>query len=262
LIESLLFYLLLGSIAGLISGLFGLGGGVILVPALVWLFRSEGFPPNLIMQMAIATSLATIIVTSISSMWAHHKAKAVNWEMVFQLAPGIVIGSLVGAYLAGQLSTVLLKQLFALFLIAVSIQLFFQLQPEAGEKGLSKLQKRVGGLFIGTVSALLGIGGGSITVPFLIQAKVTAKKAVAISSACGLPISLSGSLGYLIVGWNVEGLPANSVGYLYLPALFGIIASSVLTAPIGAKLAHQLAAKTLKRWFSLLLVIIGLKLLY
>ncbi len=212
--------------------------------------------------MAIATSLATIIATSISSMWAHHKAKAVNWEMVFQLVPGIVVGSLVGAYLAGQLSTALLKQIFALFLIAVSIQLFFQLQPETGEKVLSKIQKRVGGLVIGTLSAVLGIGGGSITVPFLIQAKVPAKNAVAISSACGLPIALSGSLGYLIVGWNVEGLPASSFGYLYLPALLGIISSSVLTAPIGAKLAHQLPAKTLKRWFSLLLVMIGLKLLY
>jgi uncharacterized membrane protein YfcA len=262
LIESLLFYLLLGSIAGLISGLFGLGGGVILVPALAWLFTSEGFPPNLIMQMAIATSLATIIATSISSMRAHHQAKAINWETVFQLAPGIIVGSLVGAYLAGQLSTILLKQIFAFFLIAVSMQLFFQLQPETGEKALTKMQKRVGGLVIGTLSALLGIGGGSITVPFLIQAKVPARKAVAISSACGLPIALSGSLGYLIVGWNVEGLPANSFGYLYLPALLGIVASSVLTAPIGAKLAHQLAAQTLKRWFSLLLVIIGLKLLY
>jgi len=262
LIEATLFYLLLGAIAGLISGLFGLGGGVILVPALAWLFTSEGFPPSLIMQMAIATSLATIIATSISSMWAHHQAKAVNWEMVFQLVPGIVVGSLVGAYLAGQLPTVLLKQIFALFLIAVSIQLFFQLQPEKGEKVLSKLQKRVGGLFIGTVSALLGIGGGSITVPFLIQAKVPAKKAVAISSACGLPIALSGSLGYLIVGWNVEGLPASSFGYLYLPALLGIVTSSILTAPIGAKLAHQLPAKTLKKWFALLLAAIGLKLLY
>ncbi len=261
-IESLIFYLLLGAIAGLISGLFGLGGGVILVPALAWLFTSEGFPPNLIMQMAVATSLATIIATSISSMWAHHKAKAVNWEMVFQLVPGIVVGSLVGAYLAGQLSTVLLKQIFALFLITVSMQLFFQLQPETGEKVLTKIQKRVGGLFIGTVSALLGIGGGSITVPFLIHSKVPARKAVAISSACGLPIALSGSLGYLIVGWNVEGLPANSFGYLYLPALLGIISSSVLTAPMGAKLAHQLPAKMLKRWFSLLLVMIGLKLLY
>lgn len=261
-IESILIYLLLGAVAGIISGLFGLGGGVILVPALAWLFKSEGFSPELIMHMAIATSLATIIATSISSMWAHHKAKAVNWEMVFQLVPGIIVGSIAGAYLAEQLSTALLKQVFALFLIFISAQLFFQLQPEKGEKALSSLQKRVGGLVIGALSALLGIGGGSITVPFLIKANILARNAVAISSACGLPIALSGSLSYLLMGWRAEGLPENSLGYVYLPALVGIISSSVLTAPLGARLAHQLPAQTLKKWFALLLAVIGLKLLF
>jgi len=262
LIESILIYLFLGSVAGLISGLFGLGGGVILVPVLAWLFKSEGFPTDLIMHMALATSLATIIATSISSMRAHHKVKAVNWETVFQLTPGIILGSFVGAYLAGLLSTVALKQFFALFLILIVGQLLFQLQPEKGKKALSVLQKRAAGVMIGTLSALLGIGGGSITVPLLIYAKTAPKQAVAVSSACGLPIALVGSLSYLLIGWNTAGLPENSLGYIYLPALLGIIASSTLTAPLGARIAHKLPAQTLKRWFALLLAAIGLKLLY
>lgn len=232
------------------------------MPALAWAFGSYGFPAESVMHMAIATSLATIIATSLASIKAHHKRGAIEWPTVlYLLAPGIILGSVAGAYVAEYFSSNLLKQIFALFLIIIACQLFFQLRPESKKRTLSDGAKRVGGGVIGLLSALLGIGGGSMTVPLLIYSNYEPKNAVAISSACGLPIAVFGSLTYLLTGLDEQQLPKWSVGYIYLPAVTGIIASSILTAPLGAKLAHQLPAEKLKRAFAILLAIIGLNLL-
>lgn len=244
------------------SGLLGLGGGVVLVPVLAWFFKTINFPDHLVMHMAIATSLASIIATSVASAYAHHKIKGLFWDIVLKLTPGIVVGALLGAYITQLLSTGLLRQTFALFLIIIATQMGFQFKPNVGKNSLSTILAGIGGIMIGTFSALLGIGGGSMTVPLLVYSNIPTKNAVAISAACSLPIAITGSLGYLIIGWNVPQLPESSLGYIYLPALIGIMASSIFTAPLGAKLAHKLPAKILKKWFALLLIIIGAKLLF
>ncbi len=244
------------------SGLLGLGGGIILVPTLAWLFKTTGFPDHLIMHMAIATSLSSIIATSVASVYAHHSMNGLFWNIVLRLTPPVAIGALLGAFIAQLLSTELLKQIFALFLIGIAAQIAFGAKPEAGESSLSNALARIGGVMIGTLSSLLGIGGGSMTVPLLVYANIPTKNAVAISAACSLPIAITGSLGYLIIGWNAPQLPEASLGYIYLPALVGIMASSIFAAPLGAKLAHRLPAKALKTGFALLLAAIGLKLLY
>ncbi len=256
------FYVLLGGLAGLLAGLFGLGGGIILVPALLLFFSWQAFPADLIPIMAVATSLATIIPTAISSVQAHHRLGSLDWEAVKGLVPAIVMGAILGAWLADKMPGNWLKIIFAGYLILVSMQMGWRWRPNPGVKRPNFPVLFGSGGVIGTLAAMLGIGGGTLTVPLLVKFSYPMRTAVAVSSACGLPIALAGTAGYGWLGSDQSGLPPGSMGYVYLPAFFGIILASIMTAPLGAKLSHQLPADTLKRAFSVLLLLIGLKILY
>ncbi len=260
-LELVLLTMLLGSVAGLLAGLFGLGGGVIIVPALVWLYSVYAFPSEQIMIMAIATSLATIIPTSISSVISHHKLGAVQWDRVFRLLPGIILGAGVGAIIADMIDAEVLKWLFVCYLFYTGWRMALPSNAVQREVKQNKRLDYLVGNGIGFLSSLLGIGGGTLTVPYLLGRQVAMKNAVAISSACGLPIALSGTLVYVLLGREDLLLPAGSLGYIYLPALFGIISCSILTAPIGAKLANKLPAQRLKQYFSVVIFLIVFKML-
>lgn len=255
-----LLYLLTGSFAGLLAGLLGVGGGLVIVPILTFLLTAQGLPPTHILHLALGTSLASILFTSLSSVRAHHRRGAVNWEAVKSITPGIMFGTLVGSCVAVKLSTDLLKIIFVLFQYYVATQLLLDIKPKPhrqlpGNAGMFGM-----GSLIGGISSLVGIGGGTISVPFLIWCNTAAHTAIGTSAAIGFPIALAGTIGYVANGYSFA-LPQYSLGFVYLPALTGIVAASVLTAPVGARIAHSLPISKLKKAFAVLLLIMGTKML-
>ncbi|MGB0467276.1 MAG: sulfite exporter TauE/SafE family protein [Pontibacterium sp.] len=258
---TLLLYMALGSVAGVVAGLFGIGGGLLIVPVLIFSFTAQGMSPEILTHAAVATSLATIVVTSLSSVRAHHKLKAVRWELFKPLALGIFVGAFLGVKVAGLMPGDLLQMVFGLFALAVAMQMAFGLKPSAGEDAPSSAGLVVGGGFIGGLSAIFGIGGGTLTVPFLSWKRVQMQQAVATSAACGVPIAVVGALTNVWEGWGHESLAEWSLGFVYLPAFVGIVITSSLFAKVGAKLAHRLPALVLKRVFAVFLLVVGLYLM-
>ncbi|NOR25823.1 MAG: TSUP family transporter [Desulforhopalus sp.] len=260
-ITTLLTYCAVGGIAGILAGLLGIGGGLVIVPMLVYVFALNNIPNELTMHLALATSMASIIFTSISSFMAHHRRGAVHWDVVKKIVAGILTGTFLGSCFASAMSTNFLKVFFIIFLYFVAIQLLLNKKP----KGAGELPGKAGmfavGNGIGVVSSLVGIGGGTLSVPFMLWCNIPVHHAIGTSAAIGLPIAVAGTVGYIFNGWNAAMLPQYSVGYVYLPALFGIAAISVLTAPLGVKLAHSLPVGRLKRIFSLLLFAVATKML-
>jgi uncharacterized membrane protein YfcA len=254
--------LVLGSVAGFLAGLLGIGGGALLVPFMTWVLSSKGMPPQHIVKMAVATSLATICFTSISSLRAHHQRGAVRWDVVRLLAPGIVLGALLGAQVAKALPSAVLASLFAVFLAFSAVQMFLDRKP-APTRQLPRGAALFGvGGVIGVISTLVGAGGAFMSVPFMVACNLPVITAVATSAALGLPIALSGTLGYVIAGWSLNDMPPGTLGYLYLPALFTLAAASVLMAPLGARAAHRMNVRELKRAFACLLVSLAGYMLY
>lgn len=256
-----LIYLATGAFAGLLAGLLGVGGGLIIVPVLALSFTAQGFANEVQMHLAVGTSLATIIFTSLSSVYAHHRRGAVEWPAFRTMAPGIMLGALLGAVIAHWLPTIAMRYLFGLFELFVALQMALSLKPAPhralpGNWGMSGA-----GVVIGLLSALVGVGGGTLTVPFLLWCNVVIRRAIATSAACGLPIAVAGAVGFMITGWNESQLPEWSSGYLYWPALLGVVTASVLFAPLGARLAHSIPSLVLKRLFALLLLGLGLRML-
>jgi len=256
-----LLYLLTGAVAGLSAGLLGIGGGLIIVPILFFIFSSQQVAPEHIMHMALATSLATIIVTSISSAWAHHKRGAVLWPIVFNLSPGIIIGAWLGAMLASALASDILKPVFGLYELLVAIHLLVNYRPATHTASISRTKSITGGAVIGSISSVIGIGGATMTIPFLLWHNISIKNAVASSAACGFPIAVAGTAAYVVSGWNAAGLPAYTLGYVNLPAFAMIIVTSMLTAPAGAALAHKLPERTLRIFFAVFLLVLSFKML-
>jgi uncharacterized membrane protein YfcA len=252
----------LGLAAGFVAGLLGVGGGLIIVPVLILLLQAQGLAPGIEPQLALGTSLASILFTSLSSMRAHHRHGAVEWPLVRRIAPGIVLGTLAGALVAAQVSAFVLKLFFVVFLVYAALQMWLEFRP-APHRGLPGVGgfTLAGGL-IGAVSSWVGIGGGTLSVPFMLWHNVSLHRAIATSAAIGFPIAAAGAAGYLLGGWGAPGLPAASAGFVYLPALLGIAAGSVLTAPLGARAAHKLAVGPLKRIFALLLVVLALRMIW
>ena len=246
-----------GSVAGFLAGLLGIGGGMLLVPVLTLIASARGFPDSYVVKMAIATSLATILFTSLASVRAHHRRGAVRWDIVKLLAPGVVVGSLLGAQIAKQLPTKTLALVFAVFVTYSAVQMFLDKKPKP-----SRQLPQAAGMFgtgaaIGILSALVGAGGGFLSVPFMTWCNVRIHTAVATSAALGFPIALASTIGYIFAGWGLQDAPAGSVGYLYLPALVLISAASVLFAPLGARTAHSLNVQQLKRVFACLLFLLA-----
>lgn len=254
-------YAATGAFAGLVAGLLGVGGGLIIVPVLVFVFARIGVDDAVAVHLAIGTSLATIIVTSISSMRAHHKRGAVNWSVFRQLTPGIVIGALLGAAVADLLPSGALRVIFGVFELFVAAQMALRWNAAPHRKLPAGAALGVAGTVIGTVSSVIGIGGGTLTVPFLVWCNVSIRNAVATSSACGLPIAVAGAIGFVVTGWNEPRLPGGATGYLYWPAFAGVALVSLLFAPLGARLAHSLPTDMLRRIFSLLLAFLGVRML-
>jgi uncharacterized membrane protein YfcA len=256
-------YPLFGALAGVFAGLFGIGGGAWLVPVMVWDFSRRGFPPDQVMIMAVATSLATIIITSISSVRAHHRRGAIHWHIVGLLAPGMLLGSVLGSVIADHLPATWFKAFFALFLIIVALRMFASgTEQVRGYWNLSKRLFFLAGTLIGAISSIVGIGGGSLSVPFLNKCNYPLRNAVAISSACGFPIAVAGTAAYIILGMQKHDLPPGSWGYIFAPALIGIVVTSIFFAPLGAKLAHTLPVAHLRKLFALMLLVVGGKMLW
>ena len=254
-------YLLLGAVAGFLAGLFGIGGGLIIVAVLVMAFTTLGFSQEVLVHLAVGTSLATIIPTSLSSSFAHHKKQGVKWPWVKLITLGLGLGALVGAYTASLLSGLALQAIIGAFVMLVAVQMVLKLQPKPKEGEPHGLVLASAGGVIGWASTIFGIGGGTLSVPFLIWCNAGLRQAVGTSAALGFPIALFGTLGYLWAGWQHPDLPELATGYIYWPALLGISVASVPFARLGAGLAHYLPELLLKRLFALLLFLVGLKLL-
>ncbi len=256
-----LMYALLGAFAGTLAGLFGIGGGLIIVPVLVFMLELQGVPVSVLTHIAVGTSLATIVITSLSSIRQHHKKLAVNWEIFPAMALGMVAGAVLGALTADGLSGPLLQQMIGVFALLMAAQMAFGRPPRPSRVLPGRPGLLGAGTFIGWASAIFGIGGGSLTVPFLVRCNVVMQQAVGTSAALGLPIAISGTIAHAMTGWNRAGLPEWSLGYVYLPAFVGIVSSSVFFARLGAKLAHRLDPLVLKRTFAGLLMLVGLRFL-
>lgn len=254
--------LVLGGCTGFLAGLLGIGGGMLLVPFMTLLLSARGFPPDLVVKMAIATSLATICFTSMASVRAHHARGAVRWPVVKLLAPGIVVGSLLGAQVAKALPSHVLALVFAAFVGFSATQMLLDIKPTAHRQLPGAAGMLGAGGAIGTVSALVGAGGGFISVPFMVWCNVSMHNAVATSAALGFPIALAGTVGYVAAGWSLDGMPAGAIGFIYLPALLIVSLASVVTAPWGARTAHRMNVRQLKRAFAVLLYLLAGYMLY
>lgn len=258
----ILIYLSLGAGVGMLAGLFGIGGGGVMVPVLTSLFTAQAFPPEHRLHVALGTSMAAIVPTAISSLLAHHRRGGVLWPVVARLAPGVVVGTFAATFLAARVSAKPLAVFFAAFMGYVSYTMAAGRKPRPTRTLPPPAALAGAGAVIGGVSALVAIGGGSLTVPFLTWCNVRVQTAIGTSAAVGLPIALMGALGYLLNGLAAEGLPAGTIGYIYWPAALSMAAASTITAPFGARLAHRLPVTTLKRLFALLLVLLALHMLY
>jgi uncharacterized protein len=260
-ITTILLYLGAGAVAGVLAGLLGIGGGLVIVPMVVFTLSWQGVPYQHIMHLALGTSMATIIFTAVSSFMAHHRRRAVHWLVVRRIVPGILLGTFFGSFVAARLPTNALKVFFVVFLYYVAFQFLTNKKPKPSRRLPGNLGMLGAGSTIGMVSSLVGIGGGSLSVPFMMWCNIAVHEAIGTSAAIGLPIALAGTAGYILNGFYAPDLPQYSLGYVYLPALFGIMAASVLTAPIGVRLAHSLPVDKLKRLFAVLLLVVGTRML-
>lgn len=253
----------LGLGTGFLAGLLGIGGGMLMVPFITIILSGRGLGPDLAVKMAIATSMATILFTSISSVRAHHKRGAVRWDLVRGLAPGIVLGGAIASMgVFALLKGAWLALFFAGFVGFSATQMFLDRKPAPTRQMPGTAGQLAAGGVIGFLSGLVGAGGGFVSVPFMTWCNVAIHNAVATSAALGFPIALANVAGYIIAGQNLQGLPPLSVGYLWLPALAVIATCSVFTAPLGARAAHQLPVKKLKRVFACVLYLLAAYMLW
>ena len=250
-----------GAVAGVLAGLLGIGGGIIIVPIVTLLFEGNGMPHGLAIKMALGTSLATIVVTAVSSIYAHHRKGAVEWGLFRIMGPAVVVGSLAGAWLADLIPGRALYVAFVVFLFAVAVQMALsRVSAHRGLPSVGALAATSAG--VGVVSALMGIGGGTMNVPFLSYCGVPVKRAIATAAAIGLPLAISATIGYIIGGLDEPGTPAASIGYVNLPVFGGVVAASLIFAPLGAKLAHRLPDQLLRRLFAVFLFVMAGRMAY
>lgn len=258
-LDLLLVLFAIGCITGVLSGLLGIGGGLLIVPVLLWVLHHQGFPEVHLMHIALGTSMATIIVTSVASAHAHHLRHNVRWDIVRQMAPAILLGAWSGAWLASSLNTELLKVLFILFALYVGTQFLFGTKTPARQAPITPLSQRLVGGLIGAFSNLVGIGGGTFTVPFLIYSGVDTRLAVGTSAAIGFPIAIAGTAGFITAGWAQAPHLMHCLGYIYYPGVIGLTLGTMLTVRFGAHLTQKLPVATIKKIFGLLLYGLAIK---
>lgn len=253
------YLMILGAITGFMAGLLGIGGGGIMVPVLTSLFLWRGIDADGAVHLALGTSMASIVMTSLASMRAHHRKQGVHWHVVRSMAPGILIGTFIATFIASVSSGAILAGIFAVFMTGVALQLVSGARPTPGRQlpGAGALMATGGG--IGGISALVSIGGGTLSVPFLYWHNVPMKQAIGTSAAIGFPIAVSGTLGYIVNGWQQVDKDALTLGFIYLPAVVAISIFSVLTAPLGVKLAYRLPVSVMKKIFALLVFGLAVK---
>ncbi|MDG1948390.1 MAG: sulfite exporter TauE/SafE family protein [SAR86 cluster bacterium] len=252
----LIAYLLVGSFAGILAGMFGVGGGIIIVPVLVFVFSFLGFEDSYLVHIAIGTSLATIFFTGISSTRSHYLKGSIDSKAFFPIAIGISFGAILGAFIASSLNGDMLRKIIGIFAFLIAIQMMFN-QNRNIKKSTNQIVSMLTGVGIGSASSVLGIGGGSFTVPFFKYNGIDMKTAIGTAAACGIPIAFFGSLSFITIGLNEEGLPPLALGFIYMPAMFLISLVSVFTASIGAGMAHAISDKILTILFSTLMILIS-----
>lgn len=253
-------YALAGLSAGFLAGYLGIGGGLVLVPVLSWIFSRDPATAGVAVQMAVATSLATMLFTSMSSLLAHHRRRAILWTLVRQMLPGLLVGALLGSLIADRIGDFALGQAFGVFAFIVGLQIL----RGSGQPGSRPLPGHFSttatGFGIGTLSSLLGIGGGSMTVPWLLWHGQRVQTAIATASACGYPIAVAGTLGFVILGDSLPATP--TLGYVNLQALAGVALFGVLGAPLGVAAIHRSRPQFAKRIFAAFLLIVAVKMLW
>lgn len=255
-------YLFLGVFAGTLSGLFGIGGGLVIVPTLLFCFKFLGFSAENAIHMAIGTSLSIIVITASNSVYSHNKRGSIDWKVVKKLLIPLIIGTFLGGLTSSMLSASFLEIAFSIYVVLVSVKMFLDVKVDKVERETSVLLYSIVGAIIGFKSAILGIGGGTISIPFLSWRGFPMKKAVGVSAALGLPISIVGTASYIISGLKVTGLPEHSLGYIYLPAFIGVILTSAFSAHLGAKLSHKLPQDKMKKGFAVFLSIVAIKMIF
>ena len=255
-------YLALGAFVGFFSGLLGIGGGSVMVPVLTFIFAVKQLAPNQVVHIALGTAMATILFTSASSVLSHHRRGAVNWRVLQNMIPGVVVGTFCGALLAGHLDALVLAVLFAVVVCFSATQLLLDLQPKVGHSLPGTAGMWLAGGVIGALSSLAALAGASLTVPFLISRNVRVHEAIGTAAAVGWPLAFGGTAGYVASGIHVTGLLDYSVGFVYLPAVGWIAIASMIMAPLGARVAHRTPGKVLKRIFAILLYALATRMLW
>jgi uncharacterized protein len=254
-------YLAIGAVVGAFAGMLGIGGSMLTIPLLAMALEAQGMAREHVLHLAVGTAMATIVFTSISSMRAHAIRGAVRWEIVRRMTLGILLGGVLGATIAGYISARMLALYFTAFVFLMALSLAIDLRPKPARRAPGAPQMFSAGFAIGALSALTAIGGAVMTVPYILYCNVSMIQAIGTAAAIGLPIAIGGTIGYLASGWGTTGLSSWSIGYVYLPALIGIAVASMLTAPVGAFLAHRLPAKKLRLVFALFLFVLAIRML-
>jgi uncharacterized membrane protein YfcA len=254
-------YLAIGAVVGFLAGLLGIGGGMVTVPVLVFVFSAKGLAPEHLMHISLATAMATIAFTSISSVRAHHLHGSVDWRVARIMAPGILAGAFGASLIAGTIPTWPLAAIFTALLFYAAVQMLIEIKPSAARSLPGPAGMFAAGGAIGAVSSLLAAGGAFLTIPFLTWCRVPVRRAIGTAAANGFPIAVAGTAGYVVQGMRVQGLPAGSLGFVYLPALVLIVGVSVFTAPLGARVAHRLPVKRLRGVFAFVMFLLGVRML-
>lgn len=251
----------LGALAGFLAGLLGIGGGLVVVPALVYLLPQLGVSNEVIMPMALATSLSAIVMTSSSAAFAHHKNKNIPWDIAKPLMFIMAFGALLGAFIADHLSAQALTNFFAVAVIVLASYMLVSIRTQRSREMPSRVKLQFISLITGVIASLMGMAGGAILVPVLTYFGMPLRHCIGIATVCGVMVALFGSLGYIISGLDNALLPAWSFGYVYLPALLGVVFTSSLFAPVGVKFAAKLPVQTLKKLFAIFLILVAIKMI-
>lgn len=251
----------LGSVVGFLAGLLGIGGGLIIVPALVYLLPMVGVSSEIVMPMALATSLGAIVITSASAAFAHHSKKNIPWSLAKPLMLLVAVGALLGAFIADSLSSEALTGFFSIVVVLLAVYMLLSINASKKRSLPATYVLQAISFITGIIASLMGIAGGAILVPMLSFFGVSVRHSIGLATACGVMVALFGSLGYIITGFNLPNLPTWSLGYIYLPALLGIVMSSAIFAPIGVKYASKLPVKTLKKFFAVFLICVAIKMM-